>query len=1133
MILDNENSKLKVHEWLKKYTETGEMSVVTGYFTVGALVFLAEIGREKIQKYRFILGDIVHFDAQKIPVLNLLNENLSIDNALKMKKIAQEAVAFLQLESVQAKTLEPNFCHAKLYLHTSSKDERFHYFISGSANLTEAGIGLKQNSNVELNLATTGDNTEYQELLRWFNDLWQKPQAHFEKTIEEEGKKKKMNFKEYLIKQISRLFVPYEPKEIYFKILYSLFKQEEESPSFKQAMGKLENTHIFSKLYQFQKAGVHSLISMLEKYNGAILADAVGLGKTWSALAVMKYYQMKGFEVILLCPKKLEQNWRKYLKRNQSLFEEDKLDYIIRFHTDLRLGGLEKNKVHEDFFTNDKPKLFVIDESHNLRNSKSTRYNYLVENVLKKSQGEIKMLLLSATPINNSFKDVRNQFGLLVKGENAGFAENLEIKNLEHTFREVQTIFNKWTVSPNPKLADFNTQIKDSNFFKLTDNLLVARTRKNVQTHFEKELVFPQHKKPLNIFETPLQFGDTENFADLLENMQLTLSAYQPAFYTLTDEERKKLREKSQNADVLKDEVQRQFYLVKMMMILILKRLESSWFSFKITIERIHEYHKLSLEKIEEYEKAKKEIGIEVDIRLILWELEDEEELGILDNFELGKKNPISLKKIDAVGMLAEFKKDIKRDKRILKGILTDLEEFERDIRQEKILSSKDTKLQKLLEIIQQKQKGENKKIVIFSAYKDSVQYLFNELKKRGFQNFAMISGEGSQSWNENEQKADFEPILQRFAPYTKLYKEQNWRDFSPTSLFLTEQQTYQEWQKWIEKQQPKTHEKLRNPIEILIATDVLSEGQNMQDADMVVNYDVHWNPVRIIQRFGRIDRIGSPNKEIQCINFWPAKDIDDYINLQKRVEQRMAIMKLAGSEVMVDFTPTFAEMAEDKALEARQKANMMRQMESSLQGLDEEKTLGFDDFSFDNYRQLLQEELNKPKKALEQMPNAVFSGFKLKDNSDMQKGLIALLGFPAQKKYSADFHYKSHHLIYIDFEGNLVSNNQKIILDQLAKHYKEDRYVPEKIESADTETLAKLSNALRKWADAKAKNVEIQEDGTQKELMNQTQLDFIKNLQKGKKSAMEQVKNDKLDFDKYDFDKLDLVAWFVVSEDN
>ena len=1145
MILDNENANLKVHEWLAKYNEEGKLDIVTGYFTVGALAYLSKITNQKIKDYRFILGDIVNFDTGKTKSLDLLNENIEIETSLKLKQLAQDAVSFLELKNVDIKTLEPNFCHAKVYLKSANDDDRNHYFITGSSNLTEAGIGLKSTSNVELNIAETGNNNQYIQLINWFEELWNKPQAHKNKTIIlENGKILKIPFKQYLIEQISKLFVEYSPEQIFFKILYELFNQEEDDLETKRDFGKLENTRIFEKLYPFQKNGVNSLIKMLNKYNGAILADAVGLGKTWSALAIMKFFQMKGREIVLFCPKKLESNWIQYLKRKESVFEEDKLDYIVRFHTDLRDGGMENAQAHLEFFTNDRPKLFVIDESHNLRNDKSSRYKYLVDEILRKSKGDVKVLLLSATPINNSFKDVRNQFRLMVKGDNEGFNELLDVKNIEHTFREIQARFNEWSKEEGAKLADFHSRIKDSNFFRLTDHLLVARTRKQINVHFDSNLDFPKHKKPINIFKTPMRFGDVENFAELLENMKLNLSAYQPSFYTESKEERK-LRIKEKKAkkkegvkqdqkEVLEDNVQREFFLVRMMMILILKRLESSWYSFQITIGRIHKHHENALKKITEYEQCKdaeikknQKINDDEEINA---DLANDDDSGILDKFLFGKKNPIPISKIDKAGMLEQFKKDIKNDKKTLKYILDNIVEFKEKITSESGTTSEDNKLNELLRIILEKNKTENKKIVIFSAYKDTVQYLFDQLGKRGFDHFAMVAGDENKDWRTSGTLKKHEPILERFAPYTKLFKEKNWRNFEPSLPNLSSQLVYIEWLNWLKTNQPETYHKTQNPIDILLATDVLSEGQNLQDADMVINYDIHWNPVRVIQRIGRIDRIGSPNKFIQSINFWPANDIDDYINLRERVEKRMAMMKLAGSEVIEQFTDDFEEMAKDDQLEARQNANMLRQMENNTENIEEEESIGFADFSFDNYRQLLQDMLNEKKQEFQTMPNGVFSGFQIENNPSMQNGLIALLGYPAQKKYNQQHQYTSHELIYIDPKGNQISNNQKIILEQLFRYYKEERHVDPNIDRGDEQTLAALSSSLRKWINSQAKNEEILEDGTIKQTMSQTTLDFINQLKKNSAVATMKLKTEGSISEKFDFNNFDLITWLVVT---
>ncbi len=1140
MIIDNENQKLKVHQWLAKYNEEGNLDVVTGYFTIGALAFLTSVTNLKIESYRFVLGDIVNFDT-KIKALDLLNESIDIETSFKLSKLAKEAVNFLNLKKVDVKTLEPNFCHAKLYLKTATNDDRNHYFISGSSNLTEAGIGQKTTSNVELNIAETGNNNQYKELVDWFNDLWNKPQAHSKKTvIDENGKKTFPDFKQYLIDEISKLFDTYSPEQIYYKILFELFNKEADNPEVEKQLIKLEDTIVFNKLYDFQKGGVKSLIRMLNKYNGAILADAVGLGKTWSALAVMKSFQQKA-DVLLLCPKKLEQNWKQYIKKHNSIFEDDKLDFDVRFHTDLRTDGFNNNFLQ--YLLNDKSKLLVIDESHNLRNDKSSRYKFLVDDILQKSKGDIKILLLSATPINNSFKDIRNQFKLLTKGENAGFKENLDVNNIESTFKEIQTVFNKWSNLPGAKLSDFHNQIKDSAFFRLTDHLLVARTRKNVKANFDNTLSFPAHKKPINLFKTPLKFGDLESFAELMDNFKLNLSAYQPSYYTISKEERKRLAEekadkekkgiKAEKDEVLKNEVQREHFLVKMMMILMLKRLESSWCSFQITVDRIYNHHDNAIKKINQYQELKQKQTIVIDdvefFNDVLTE-QDDEELQLLDSLSLGKKTPISLKSIDDANNLDDFKKAINKDKIILGNIRRALLEFERKLKPEKQLTSIDTKLEALLRIITQKQNSSNKKIVIFSAYKDTVEYLYNQLTIRCFTHFAMVSGDENKVWNETKASKKHENVLERFAPYTKLFKEKNWSNFVPTTNTLSNDECYHEWQNYIQENEPLTFNKLNNPIDILIATDVLSEGQNLQDADMVVNYDIHWNPVRVIQRVGRIDRIGSPNAEIQTINFWPAKDIDAYINLKARVEKRMAIMKISGSEVIDEFTDEFNELAEADKLEDRQNANMLRQMETTMQDIEGEKTLGFDDFSFDNYRQLLQNMLNQKKKEFENMPKGVFSGIKMENNSDMKPGIISLLGYPAQKKYNPEFNYLSYELIYIDLQGNQLSNNQKVILEQLNKNHHLPRCIDPKIESGDTQTIEQLSNALKIWINSQAKTEIISDDGTKKQVLSKAGLAVINSLKTNPKQTIEKLKTEGNVSQKYNYDNFDLITWLIIS---
>ena len=1106
MLLDNENSNLKVHEWINKYTQTGKMSVVTGYFTVGALAYLAKETQQKMDSYRFILGDIVNDDSMKIRTIDLLNEEITIDAALKLSQAAKDAVAFLELEKVEAKTLEPNFCHAKLYLYRNKEnDPQKNYYISGSSNLTEAGMGLKTTNNVELNVGNFGSDAQYNELIQWFENLWNKPQAHQEKTIKtEDGKYKRINFKTYLIEEIKKIFKKYTPKELYYKVLFELFGanllKENEDVNFNRQIGRLENSVIYSSLYEFQAKGALSLIKMLQKYNGAILADAVGLGKTWTALAVMKFYQLQGRELILICPKKLQHNWKMYLKRRDSKFENDEFDYLIRFHTDLADSLMYKDDT-ESFFTNDKPKLFVIDESHNLRNDKSKRYKFLIDNILSKNE-DVKVLMLSATPINNSLLDIRNQFKLIVAGKEDGFKETLEIGNLLDTFRKAQIKFNEWTQHPNPRIDDFVRQLPD-NFFKLIDALTVARTRKMIEG-IQDNLVFPHKEKPINQFVTPKKIGNYNSFEELFEHFPPMLSGYQPAFYVDIYE----------NKNVLENEKMRDHFLVKMIYILLVKRLESSWSSFQSTVKKVQQHHQNALDKVERYQQTKQNSDWDNDIDDDFDNDDEIQEQFANTDFELGKRK-IKLSDIENAGKLEAFKTDLKKDIEALDALISNLSRFEKIIEKEiekpENHKSNDDKLEDLIAQIKLKrQRGENNgnsKVLIFTTYADTAKHLYDQLTARGFDKIAFVSGDDTAVCNESG-KIEMDKILERFAPFTKLFKEKEWK-FIPSNENLLPLQQFEEWKNWIIENDVKTNEKIQNPIDILISTDVLSEGQNLQDCDMVINYDIHWNPVRIIQRFGRIDRLGSPNEKVFAINYWPTDNINTYLRLQERIENRMAAMKLAGAEVQLDFTDSFRQKAEDAKLEQKQKEKMLLQMETTLEDIDTEKSLGFDDLSLETFRQDLLQELKNYEQYYKSMPNGIYTGFKIIDETCKEHGIIALLKY----KYHRE-NQDPYELIYIDKTGKAVLNNRKEILDILEKHKKEVRFVPEAVDHGEPNEIQTISTALTEWITTQAKPAAV----AQIQKMFSNDIAPVISPEQKKWEA------------KFQKDNFDLITWFIVT---
>ncbi|HPA56130.1 MAG TPA: helicase-related protein [bacterium] len=1099
MLYDNE--KKKICEWIREYTKEGTMDIVTGYLTVAAISYVSDCANAKIRNFRIIAGELVENQNIDERTIDLLNENISVDAALEISTVARNAVDFLKQDKVLMKTLEPNFCHAKAYIFKAKeKDDPANYFILGSSNLTEAGLGLKKTSNVELNIVGQGTDANYGQLHDWFEELWKKPQAHSDKTLGKKGEK--IDFKEYLIKEISMLFIKYNPDQIYYKILHELFKAEIEvsnDKDFERQIGRLQNSVVYNSLYDFQQKGVLSLIKMIEKYNGAILADAVGLGKTWTALAVIKFYQSKGRDAVVFCPKKLEHNWKMFLKRQSSKFEEDQFGYLVKFHTDLDERLIQKGgETLPDYWTNDKPKLFIIDESHNLRNDKSQRYQFLVNEILKKNH-DVKVLLLSATPINNSFIDIRNQFRLIVKGDDTGFAQSLDVKNLLHAFKDVQRVFNEWTQEENRSSNDFVRRLKSDNFFKLTDSLIVARTRKMIEK--QCNLVFPEtdyDPQRDNIFKTPVEMGNFESFEDIFNAFPPKLSAYQPALYT-----------SEKHVKVIEDDKIRDTFLVKMIYILLVKRLESSWKSFKATVEKISEYHQKVFNYIKDYEERKKDLKIKDDIQGKLFN--DDDDLAVLfENYQIGKKRTITIREIDLSGKLADYKNDLKKDMESLDKLTMQVSRFNSIIEKEKGKNSKDSKLAALISRIDEKRKNSsNKKVLIFTTFADTAEYLYTELLRRGFDKIAVVTGGDSYSSYSSVKHSNFEPLLQQFAPFTKLFLEREWSGFE-FDKEKTRSEQFDDWKKWIIENRSDIAEKIQNPIDILITTDCLSEGQNLQDADFVINYDIHWNPVRLIQRVGRIDRLGSPNKKIRMLNFWPAENINAYLSLQKRIENKIIAMTLAGSEVNRGLTENLKERMKEDSLEERQNRKMLEQMQVKWEDIEtNESSIGFDTLSLEKFRQELMAEFEKNKKYYDRMPSGIYSGF-----GNDKKGIIAMLAYPTKPPKVRNYNYSIYELIFINDNGSLVLNNEKEVLDFLSQNKLAERSVSEKIDSGEKEEILKLQNSIKKWFENK------------KTSEPSSLLDKIK---KGDSFSIDKVKKHGSVENIYQIEKWDLIAWMII----
>ncbi|MFW6151676.1 MAG: helicase-related protein [Verrucomicrobiota bacterium] len=1122
MILDNQSTDKKVHEWITRYTRDGSIDSVTGYFTVGALAFLSDQINDRIKQFRFIIGDIVKTEVTDERPLDLLNESLTVEGALNLKGAAVKAVEFLRQSKVRTKTMEPNFCHAKFWLFNGS-DAPDNYFITGSSNLTTAGLGLKPTHNIELNSVGQGTHSDYRELKEWFEELWNRPEASFKKTVGG----RKVDFKQYLINEISRIFTEYTPRDLYYKTLFEMFgrplMQFQDDPSVSRNIGRLEHSEIYKALYEFQKKGVISLIKMLQTHGGAILADAVGLGKTWSALAVMKYYQSLGYDLVLLCPKKLDHNWRRFLKNHESRFEKDELDYVIRYHTDLQDDRMQRHAdgIKMDFFQRQRPKLFVIDESHNLRNSKSNRYRFLVDNILKKND-DIKVLLLSATPINNTLLDVRNQFKLLVKDNPHGFRDTLGISNLDSVFKRATQAFSEWSQADGRTLSSFLRALPPK-FFTLTDALVVSRTRRLIQGHTD-HLTFPEKEPPENIFLEGSIIGKYDSFEKFIDAFPRYFAGYMPAYYI----------EQAEDINVLEDERQRDFFLTKMMQMLLVKRLESSWRSFQTTLEKVLEHHRGALAKVKHYKAGQANEEMKMSFANII----DADADWAEEEFTLGKR-AIPISDIAGAGNLNRFKKHLEDDIRRLEDLAASLAWFEKQMNAEKEKGrpsgSRDEKLARLIDLIQRKRKaGENRgndKILIFTAYTDTAHYLYDQLLARGFTRIAVVSGSESRVWDAPHAHKDFEPILERFAPCTKLFGEREWPGFhasTPDDI----PGSYRQWQEWIHDNSPEVADKLAHPVDILIATDCLSEGQNLQDCDYVVNYDIHWNPVRSIQRMGRIDRLGSVNQKVFAANFWPTREIDTYLKLQRRIEDKMAQMGLVGAEVRSDFTEGVKQMLDDEHIQQSQQEKLLKQLQDSWEDIETgEDELGFDKLSLENFRQELLGELGEDKQKYLDMPNGVYTGFLADPRHCPSEGIIALLGYPAGAPGRHHRSYTSYDLVYIDREGNDVLLNPKDILAALARHKDNERVVPEGLDSGDSHELTVWANAIRNWLHGQAVSEVEDQDGCKTPVAGAATMDYIKQMQHGDKTPDQPLPPNQSFEDRYKTHNVDLILWFAVTK--
>ena len=850
---------------------------------------------------------------------------------------------------------------------------------------TTVDLGCERGNNVYYPVQKTEswENANY--FLNLFEQLWS-------------DRKKLQEVTDTVIENISAAYRENAPEYIYFFALYNIFSEfldnvsEDELPN--EATG-FKESKIWDMLYDFQKDAVLAIISKLEKYNGCILADSVGLGKTFTALAVIKYYENRNKSVLVLCPKKLSENWNTY-KGNyiNNPIAEDRLRYDVLYHTDLSREHGQSNGIDLDRLNWGNYDLVVIDESHNFRNggevsgeeAKENRYLKLLNKVIRAGV-RTKVLMLSATPVNNKFIDLKNQLALAYEGDPKQINNKLATtKSIDEIFRQAQKAYNAWCKLPaGERTTDALLGTLDFDFFELLDSVTIARSRKHIEKYYNTSAIgkFPERLPPVSLRPCLTDLNDAINYNDIYNLlMSLNLTIYTPSNYIMPSRMSKYIGMTHHKGTSLTQQG-REEGIRRLMSINLLKRLESSVYSFRLTIDRIKTLIDSTIETIDRYQSG--------DCILDLTEIADMDDFDAddqnTDYFSVGKKVRIDLADMDYVSWERELKKDAE-NLELLSLMIAD------------ITPEHDTKLQTLLGLIQKKIEQlinpGNRKIIIFTAFSDTADYLYAHVSKFAKEKYGLetaeITGTVDGRTTIPKLRHDLNTVLTCFSPVSK-----------GKSVLM-----------------PGSNDEL----DILIATDCISEGQNLQDCDYLINYDIHWNPVRIIQRFGRIDRIGSKNERIQLVNFWPDMDLDEYINLKARVETRMKItvMTSTGDDDLIN--------AEEKGDLEYRRAQLKRLQEEVVDIEDMGNGISIMDLGLNEFRLDLLEYIKRHEE-IETAPKGLHT--VVAQTEETPAGVIFVLR-NINDSVNIDNRNRIHpfYMVYISEEGEIVCGylNPKKLLD-------------------------------------------------------------------------------------------------------
>lgn len=903
---------------------------------------------------------------------------IQLRNKLTQRAVARECAAWVRNKA----KFRSNKSKSQMQQFICVKNSEENVAYNPLHGFTAVDLGYQQGDAISNFVNRFDEAAHTNTYMQLFDQIWNDPSKLEDVT-------------EAICDHIESVYQENSPERIYFLILYNIFSnflEEINEDVLPNDRTGYQESLVWKKLFNYQKDAAVGIINKLETYNGCILADSVGLGKTFTALAVVKYYELRNKSVLVLCPKKLADNWLNYnsnLKTN--IFAKDRFNYDVLCHTDLSRNsgvshGIPLNRINWGNYD-----LVVIDESHNFRNNeafkeKETRYQKLMNKVIREGV-KTKVLMLSATPVNNRFSDLRNQLALAYEGDSESLNQKLKTKkSVEEIFRRAQTAFNSWTrLPPEERTARAILESLDFDFFELLDSVTIARSRKHIETFYDTKDIgkFPERKKPLS-FHCPLTHrGDVMGFNDIFGQLSLLkLAVYAPISYILPSRIRK--YEEMYDTEVEGGrsrfrQVDRERSLQALMTTNLLKRLESSVEAFRLTLGSLQGKLTNTLETIEKFQKTGQGIDVS-DFTAGLEDLEaDEDDLSLVDEMTVGGKVQISLSDMD----VELWKNDLAADLELIKGLLASMV---------KITPEEDAKLQHLkaqvLEKIDNPINSGNKKILIFTAFADTANYLYENLSHTILETKGLHSAKvtGQDTPKTTLKKGyDFQSILTLFSPRSK-----------EKSLVMPEE---------------------TGEIDILIGTDCISEGQNLQDCDYLINYDIHWNPVRIIQRFGRVDRIGSTNATIQLVNYWPDITLDEYINLKERVENRMMI---------ADVTAT----GDDNVLTAKSsdvsyRKEQLRRLQDEVIELEDVKTgisitdLGLNDFRMDLLNYV------KDHGDLENAPKGMHAVVSAQPELGLKPGAIfALKNRNDGVNINQQNRLHPYYLIYIAKDGEVIANH-------------------------------------------------------------------------------------------------------------